>query len=151
MAYIVVNEPRCKTREQMGKNAIIVFAPAILDERTWPAINTATLSGKLINPCVGIFDNGTTIDWAYEDEFPLPLSLGTKVNGEVGMKNNSTIPIIFTTTVWLKDPGGGERGKRVDTSIAIPPGQTTGATTLAIRLDKAGIWTLCAKLEGVAA
>jgi len=138
-----IAEPWCKTREPIGKNATIVFAPTILAERTWNAVSVAAV-GELIWEH-GIYDN--TQYW-YSDDLPVSLKIGHFVRGFIYLKNITTSYEHFRTELEFIDPDGISRGHIYEHNY-LAVGAEGMAIMDGITIDKPGTWKLHVVVEVV--
>jgi len=146
MVYIAVNEQRCKTREQVARNAAIVFAPAILDEESWNAIDAVGVpaEGHLELPLLYIVGIGYI--YAYELPYTLPLgSYSTKAF--CNAVNDTDYRQDFKMTIEFLDPDGIAHGKDVDIDDIVGGGSKTMSTPYTTIGNKEGIWKIHAILE----
>jgi len=135
--------PRHETREPIGKNAVIVFAPTILAERTWNAIAVAVAGEAIFD--YGIYDG--TQYW-YSDDLPVALDIGHFVRGFIYLRNITTSYEHFRTELEFIDPDGISRGHIYEHHYL-----SVGAECMPIMdgviLDKPGTWKLHVIVEVV--
>jgi len=145
MAYIVVNEPRYKLGNGIGKNVTMVFAPAILDERTWDVASATVPAavGEILYP--EIFDY--TDDTSYEERhFPVEKPVGHEVVGVADGKNLGAYTQRMKLTLEFLDPSGISKGKKyIEYDVA--PGKLISCDTKRVILDTQGTWKLHVILE----
>jgi len=143
MTYIVA-------QGQIGNNAIIAFAPEILDERTWNAIGvSAAAEGELSNPTIYDWTAGPSGGVSYkESAFPVAIPLGNEVTAEVMSMNTGPSAQQLRCTVHFEDPDGLTKGKHSETFYCDPYGAIYTATPR-VRINKEGTWKLHALLEAI--
>ncbi|GAI32952.1 unnamed protein product [marine sediment metagenome] len=146
MAYVAVNELRCKTREPIGKNAVIAFFP-VLDEKTWNAVNVSLPAavGHLEKPV--IYDETDKILYR-EGDLPVSIPLGHKIWGSARGYNDSAYTLSLRQTIHIIDPDGHVAGGKAYT-FDIAPGYFIEISMTSVTLDMAGLWKLYVKLEAV--
>lgn len=145
MAYVAVNEPRYKTREPIGENAVIAFFP-VLDEKTWNAISVfSPAAGHLEKPV--IYDETDKILYR-EADLPVSIPLGHKIWGSARGYNDSAYTLSLRQTIHIIDPAGHVAGGKAYT-FDVAPGDYIEISMTAVTLDMAGLWKLYVKLEAV--
>jgi len=131
-----------KVKKEVAR--IVVASPAVVDEKTWDAIDISApaVEGHLRSPTIR--DYTDDVDYT---TLPVNIPLGHAVRAFVGYDNDGDYTEIFTLTVEFIDPDGNSRGTASMTD-SVGSGHSSSHTTGEVVLDKEGLWKVHAILEG---
>jgi hypothetical protein len=118
--------------------------PAIPFTSNWNAVMAVSPTGH-INPTV-IGDDTDNKTYTVPSAWPISIPLGHAIWGGVTCWNDSGASVKVKCTIWFVDPNGSTKGSYSDTGT-IAAGGAHAVATASVPLDKAGVWTLYAKME----
>ena len=125
--------------------SVIVASPAVVDEKTWGAIDIPAPAGHISTP--KIYDYTDTVMYV-ESDFPISMGLNHQIDGNALFTNDMDIDQIFSLMLEFIDPDGVSRVKEYRPGHLLHAHSGVGLITDKVTLDIAGRWKLHALMEG---